>query len=908
MMAKNSKGVLLTLLTILLFILMLGILITYVILNINANNLASEASLNLETQSAISMASASAHNFLAESLSDAVRSITMYEGTPALRHDHFINNTASTLQSLMYNGTAFGSSIPNMTVTFSNYTARLEAMALQQGIKLAVENYSITVYQSTPYSINATYTALDIINATGGTIYYPVNVSVGMPLNGTLSVSSAEKANPTPIAFGNSTTASIVGNVQALYGSQAPFMFVYGTIIVNSSASSPTCASIPQKFQNPNFILAAANSVDINQSVCNMGGLITIKANATAPPSLKPYLVYGASSGIFNSLSTGSAFLLDGPALELLNISAVRYYAVQKGLYFASKFVPSYMDSAAGLLTDKSPYGIFSFGDLGTKVATFVGNEYISVPNEPSLDPANAISAFAWIDSSSNTSAIFDKEESYGMSLGSIGDVPAPKNLVGNGIFSAGIAVNGESSGANAICQGYPFPLLKNTWYFVGYTYNGTSIDQYVDGVPYCSYPQSGSVMPSSKPLVFGGPNNTDEDNDNDAHSDITVYVNASLANVQLYNTSLQPQQVSRLYEQGIRGIPISGAGLFGWWPLDGNANDYSGNGNNGQDFGVNFTSPAGYFGDPAFKDAIGQPGTREAQGVLNCANINQCSNSSIGHVYLGSNESAFGGNVLVNESSIFGLSKAMLPNVLGLSGFGNYNNGNGTYVYPNNGFRFANWTGFTISLWVYPYSLNGVIVDQAMQPEINSGSHRSLIELVNGNIDVIRTPTSCTPVGSIPADKWSSIIMTGHSRGPSVITFTAYINGVKNVSVPGVPLISAGAVNYSLGTADASNCGSGSWFNGLVSDYAIRNATLTASQVQQLYANNSVPGSANALVAYWPLSSGFNGMMNETPDAENGYPAHIWNANVSVAGVSGSACPNSRFINNGCRASYTHP
>ena len=37
------------------------------------------------------------------------------------------------------------------------------------------------------------------------------------------------------------------------------------------------------------------------------------------------------------------------------------------------------------------------------------------------------------------------------------------------------------------------------------------------------------------------------------------------------------------LYGEGIFGSPIQASSLIGWWPLDDNSNDYSGNGQNGQ-------------------------------------------------------------------------------------------------------------------------------------------------------------------------------------------------------------------------------------------------------------------------------------------------------------------------------------
>ena len=68
--------------------------------------------------------------------------------------------------------------------------------------------------------------------------------------------------------------------------------------------------------------------------------------------------------------------------------------------------------------------------------------------------------------------------------------------------------------------------------------------------------------------------------------------MNGSIANVQIYNTPLSSSQISQLYSEGIGGAPIPNAGLASWWPLDGNANDYSGNNNNGVATNVNWVPP----------------------------------------------------------------------------------------------------------------------------------------------------------------------------------------------------------------------------------------------------------------------------------------------------------------------------
>ncbi len=68
-------------------------------------------------------------------------------------------------------------------------------------------------------------------------------------------------------------------------------------------------------------------------------------------------------------------------------------------------------------------------------------------------------------------------------------------------------------------------------------------------------------------------------------------WTKGSMANVQLYTTSLDQNSITALYQEGIGGVPIDLQNLVGWWPLNGNANDYSGNGNNGTPVNVIFTT-----------------------------------------------------------------------------------------------------------------------------------------------------------------------------------------------------------------------------------------------------------------------------------------------------------------------------
>jgi hypothetical protein len=99
----------------------------------------------------------------------------------------------------------------------------------------------------------------------------------------------------------------------------------------------------------------------------------------------------------------------------------------------------------------------------------------------------------------------------------------------------------------------------------------------YLNDTPYVTSPFSdqgaGAAIVSNSPIYIG----------NDAWSPGGIATfNGMIQNVQLYSSYLSRQQIGVLYREGINGAPISGAGLVGWWPLDGNANDYSWNHNNG--------------------------------------------------------------------------------------------------------------------------------------------------------------------------------------------------------------------------------------------------------------------------------------------------------------------------------------
>lgn len=67
------------------------------------------------------------------------------------------------------------------------------------------------------------------------------------------------------------------------------------------------------------------------------------------------------------------------------------------------------------------------------------------------------------------------------------------------------------------------------------------------------------------------------------------AFFNGMIANVQIYNSSLSSSKVAQLYLGGVSGPPLQNAGIVAWYPLAGDANDYSGGFNTGFPLNVNY-------------------------------------------------------------------------------------------------------------------------------------------------------------------------------------------------------------------------------------------------------------------------------------------------------------------------------
>ncbi|MDE1822795.1 MAG: LamG domain-containing protein [Candidatus Micrarchaeota archaeon] len=124
-----------------------------------------------------------------------------------------------------------------------------------------------------------------------------------------------------------------------------------------------------------------------------------------------------------------------------------------------------------------------------------------------------------------------------------------------------------DSSGiTHATTVSGPFPA---GWQHYSFVFDGTNLLIYVNGVQKVSTNiGSNTLATATAHIQFQGGANG--------------YNSIMLADVQLYNASLDSTTVKSTYAKGIGGAPVDLQHLVGWWPLNGDANDYSGNNNHG--------------------------------------------------------------------------------------------------------------------------------------------------------------------------------------------------------------------------------------------------------------------------------------------------------------------------------------
>lgn len=189
------------------------------------------------------------------------------------------------------------------------------------------------------------------------------------------------------------------------------------------------------------------------------------------------------------------------------------------------------------------------------------GQNYVEYANFPLLESGNPMTVMAWIKPITNTSdcrgAVY---------VGS--DCSQAMTLTLCGITNQVLV---DTCGAWGGDPAAGFYAPQNQFSFIAFTVSGTTINVYYNGQNQ-SFTAASTPLPTIGNVILG---------DNIETPNRPSYA-IQLADVQIYNSSLSANEIKALYLEGIGGAPIKIQNLVGWWPLNGNANDYSGNNNNG--------------------------------------------------------------------------------------------------------------------------------------------------------------------------------------------------------------------------------------------------------------------------------------------------------------------------------------
>jgi hypothetical protein len=279
----------------------------------------------------------------------------------------------------------------------------------------------------------------------------------------------------------------------------------------------------------------------------------------------------------------------------ILIIAVVLGALFQLGVFSTSSFAPRappgacqvFRPSGAGTTQNVNLVGVCT-GQQPQYVGVFNGQGgYVGVSSGAYLNMPNSLTVSAWVnfnylDYAGGTGSLqavagkgYPDQVAPNAGWWFYYDNRANKNTFPYTCF--GNSAGGYSGGGNNFGT-YSYNFNAGRWYHLAITVGSSTARLYINGV------QLGADLALSN-LVLSDPTRNLE-----IARPVTGF-NGLIADVQIYNATLASDQIQAIYLEGIGGPPTKLQNLVGWWPLNGDAKDYSGNNNNGAASSVVFTS-----------------------------------------------------------------------------------------------------------------------------------------------------------------------------------------------------------------------------------------------------------------------------------------------------------------------------
>ena len=252
---RQKKGILLTLLMLIIFILMISELVSYVLTNISYNEIATRTSIAINTAAFSTALTSGIASDMQYSLYAAMQKLYS-QGIPISNSPYGNNVAIGYLYSMVYNGTADGVTYNSMlNSSIVNYVPAMEKHASVLGFGLKILNPSLRVYENGTWSISSEYTALAIINSSSGTFTYPIRAIATVPLSGIMAeyimpltfTNYQDVATATPFQQILQINSSKYARMEASNLDNIEFIYQNGTVIpswLESGASNSSDSSV----------------------------------------------------------------------------------------------------------------------------------------------------------------------------------------------------------------------------------------------------------------------------------------------------------------------------------------------------------------------------------------------------------------------------------------------------------------------------------------------------------------------------------------------------------------------------------------------------------------------------------------------------------------------------------------
>ena len=407
--------------------------------------------------------------------------------------------------------------------------------------------------------------------------------------------------------------------------------------------------------------------------------------------------------------------------------------------------------------------------------------------------------------------------------------------------------------------------------------------------------------------------------------NEFNQYFNGNMTDIQFYNTAMPSNDIVALYNEGIGGYPIWNDNPIGWWPLNGNANEYAGNNYAGTPYSITYGDAAQYSAQSYSLSgntiANSLTGFTASKGSMQGNSMSYpLYAEGFGSAFITSGPTTGTGNLSAEmfngNSTTIGNLVAWWPldtgygsNIIDLSSNADYGTANGVWSWQQS----INETNFAAA--TFPGSKSpsqiGYITINSLQPLLGISANNTFTAVawiyyngpttshnqgvfgnwpdspntaLNGGFQLVGyCSSSCAsnavlyvdgssinfPSGldSFPDHEWEMV--AAQYNGYTGAT-TIYLNGkvfVSGTLSPGLELLQTG--QFYIGN-DASQPSGTDTFNGMITNVQLYDSYLSEQQISKLYSEGigAQPLGNGGLIGWWPL---LNSTVDYSYNKDNG-------------------------------------